>query len=219
MTPDYERAALKATEILIRFGISSAPVSPLPILKRIPGVVVTTYQSMSDKTNQDRACLLSMFNGRSQDAFTAVNMKDGKPQYIVTYNQLLSTVIIQRALARELGHIVLGHDGSLPEEIRNLEAVAFANHLLCPRPLIHLILASGTRLTVETFGSVTGCYDHCLSCIRKLPAVHVPAEMNRTVRDNFMPYFLNFFDYQRSAAPKDVTALADFGTFMDGYEE
>jgi hypothetical protein len=174
---------------------------------------------MSDKINQDRACLLSMFNGRSQDAFTAVNMKDGKLQYIVTYNQLLSTVIIQRALARELGHIVLGHDGSLPEEIRNLEAVAFANHLLCPRPLIQLILASGTRLTVETFGSVTGCYDHCLSCIRKLPAVHVPAEMNRTVRDNFMPYFLNFFDYHRSAAPKDVTALADFGTFMDGYEE
>ena len=219
MTPDYERAALKATEILIQFGITSAPVDPLPILKRIPGVVVTTYQSMSDSMNQDRSCLLSMFNGRSQDAFTAVNMHDGKPQYIVTFNQLLPSVIIQRSLARELGHIVLGHDGTLPEDVRHQEAVCFANHLLCPRPLIRLILAAGIRLTVETFGSVTGCYDHCLSCIRKLPATHVPAELNRTVRDNFMPYFLNFFDYQRSAALKDGTALADFGTYMDGYEE
>ena len=47
----------------------------------------------------------------------------------------------------------------------------------------------------------------------------MPAELNRIVRDNFMPYILNFFEYQRHAAQYDGSALADLGTYMDNYEE
>ena len=219
MTPDYQKAAIKATETLIKFGINSAPVSPLPILKNTPGVLVFSYQSISNHIDQDRRCVISMFGDGNQDAFTTVNMKDGKPQYIVTYNQQLSSVFVQRSLARELGHIILGHDGTLPEAVRNEEAKAFANHLLCPRPMIHAFQAAGLRITTEMIGNLTGCFDYCLSCMRRIPAVSVPVELNRLVRDQFMDYIVNFIEYYRNATLTDGSALADFGSYMDGYEE
>ena len=219
MTPDYNRAAIKATETLIKYEINSAPVSPLPILKKIPGVLVVSYESMSNDVDLDRQCVMSLFGETNQDAFTSVNVKDGKTYYLVTYNQRLSQVLIQRALARELGHIVLGHDGSRPEDVRNEEARCFAHHLLVPRPLIHAVTAAGFRLTTEVLGNLTGCFEYCLSCMRKTPGAAVPADLNRAVRDQFMPYILNFIEFQRSAAHTDGSALADFGTYMDLYKE
>ena len=220
MTPDYLNAAIKATETLIKYGISSAPVSSLPILKKIPDVIVVSYESMSNIVDQDRQCVISLFGEKNQDAFTSVNIyPDGRKHYLVTYNQRLSQVFVQRALARELGHIILCHDGTRPEDVRNEEARCFAHHLLCPRPLIHSIQATGLRLTKEVLGNVTGCYDYCLSCIRKTPGVSVPAELNRAVRDLFMPYIKDFFEFERYASLKDGSALADLGTYMDNYEE
>lgn len=219
MTPDYEFAAEMALDTLYKYGIDSAPVAPLPILKQIPGVLVVTYESMSQAVDQDRRCVMDLFGEKNQDAFTSFSMDHGKPRYLVTYNQRLPIALIQRALARELGHIILGHDGSRPEDVRNEEAKCFANHLLVPRPLIHALQAMNIRITVEVLGNVTGCYDFCLSCLRKLPAVHPAAELNRAVRDQFLPYIKNLFEYQRYAMLSDGSALADFGTFMEGYEE
>ena len=218
MTPDFERAALAAAETLVKYRVSSAPVSPLSILKQIPGVLVVSYQSMADDSGMDRDCVLDLF-GESHDAFTSVNLKNGKPQYLVTYNQRLSSVLVQRGLARELGHIILGHDGSRPEDVRNEEAKCFANHLLSPRALIHAIRSAGFPLTMELLGNLTGCYEYCLSCMRRLPATHVPAELNRIIRDNFSPYVQNFLGFWRVASDTDHSAVADFGSYMEGYEE
>ena len=219
MTPDYQRAAIAATEMLIQHHISSAPVSPLPLLKQTSGVLVVSYETMSIDMNTPRQCVMNLFGQNAQDAFTSVNITEGAPQYLVTYNQQLPAFVVHRALARELGHIILGHDGSRPEEVRNEEARCFAHHLLAPRALIHSIQATGLRLTTEVLGSLTGCYDLCLSCMRRQPPVHVPAELNRAVRDAFLPYIINFCNYQRVATHRDGSALADFGTYMEGYEE
>jgi len=219
MTPDYERAAIAATETLKKYNVTSAPVSPLPILEMFPDVLVVTYADMSALVDRSRCDVIRMLGEKNQDACTTVNIHDGKPQYLVTYNQQLPLFLVQRALARELGHIVLGHDGTQPEDVRYEEARAFANHLLCPRPLIHAIQAINLRVTTEVVGNLTGCYDYCLSCMRKLPPVHVPADLNRAVRDQFMPYILNFFNFQRYASRRDGSAIADFGSYMEGYEE
>lgn len=219
MTPDYERAAIKATETLIKHQIGTAPVDPLPLLKTTPGVLVFTFEEVSNQTNVDRKDILNSLGCKNQDAVTTVFIDEGQPKYVVTYNRLLSSGIVSRALARELGHIILGHDGSKPEDVRNEEAKAFAHHLLCPRPLIHAIQATGIKLTVETLGNVTGFYDYCVSCIRKQPSVKVPAELNRLVRDQFMPYVLNLFEYQQYASLKDGSALVDLGAYMNDYEE
>lgn len=219
MTPDYERAAIKATEILIKYGINTAPVDPLPILKKTPGVLVMTFEEMSNKINVERKELIDMFGCENQDAVTTAYVNGDRIHYVVTYNRMLSSRIIDRALARELGHIVLGHDGTRQEKVRNEEAKCFAHNLLCPRALIHSIQATNMRLTVELLGNITGFYDHCLSCLRKQPELHVPAELNRIVRDNFKPYIMNLFEFQRYASLKDGSALADLGTYMEGYVE
>ena len=219
MTPDYENAAIKATETLIKFGINSAPVDPLPILKKIPGVLVMSFEDMSKKAQMERKDVLDMFGCDNQDAVTTVFRNDGGLRYVVTYNRILPASIVDRALARELAHIILGHDGSKPEDVRNEEARCFAKHLLIPRPLIHAIQATGIRITTEVMNNLTGCNDYCVSCMRKLPPVHVPAELNRAVRDLMLPYVLNFFEYEQHNDHPDGSALADLGNYMEGYEE
>ena len=219
MTPDYERAAIKASETLIKHQIGTAPIDPLPILKQTPGVLVFTFEEMSNKNNVDRKEILDTLGCKNQDAVTTVFLDNDDLKYVVTDTRMRSSGMISRALARELGHIVLGHDGSKPEDVRNEEAKCFAHHLLCPRALIHSIQAAGIKLTVETIGNVTGFYDSCLSCIRKQPSIKVPAELNRLIRDQFMPYVLNLFEYQRYASLKDGSALADIGAYMNDYEE
>lgn len=219
MTPDYENAAIKATETLIKFGISTTPIDPLPMLKKTPNVYVMTFSEMSEKTSVDRCDILRTLGQQNQDAITTVFSEDGERKYIVSYNMLLPAKYVDRALARELGHIVLGHDGSRQEDVRDAEARCFAHHLLCPRPLIHSIQATGIRFTVDMLGSVTGCYDYCLSCMQKLPPVHVPPDLNRKLRDQLMPYLINLFEFLRYASMRDGSAVADLGTFMEGYEE
>lgn len=218
MTPNYEAAAVKAAETIIKYGICSAPVMPLPILKRMPGVLVVSFTEMSQFSGIDRKNLVTMFGEENQDAVTAVYRKNGKLVYLVTFNQHLPIYMIQRSLAREMGHIVLGHDGSLPEDVRIAEAKAFAKHLLCPRPLIRAIQDSGIRFSIEVLGNMTGCYGRCLASMRKIPGVSVPAELNRKVREQFADYAANFLDYQ-AFVTGDESTLADFGTFMDGYVE
>ena len=218
MKPDYEKAAIKAAETLIKYGICSAPVLPLPIIKRMPGVLVVSFAEMSQSSGIDRKNLVTMFGNENQDAVTSVHNKNGKLVYLVAFNQRLPIYMIQRSLAREMGHIVLGHDGSLPEDVRLAEAQAFAYHLICPRPLVHAVKESGIRFSVEVLGNMTGCYERCLQGMRHTPGVHVPAELNRQVRDQFSEYLNNYLDYQ-TFVREDESVTADFGTFMEGYEE
>ena len=219
MTPDFDRAATKAAEILIKYGINSAPIDPVPIFKKAPGFNVVTFTEMSRTLGMDRQDLLSSFSSENHDAVSSVQLKDGKKHYLVAYNMRLPQYIVQRALAREMGHIVLGHDGTRPEDVQNAEALCFAHHLLCPRALIHAIQDAGVKITVEVLGNTTGCYERCLIGMRHTPATHVPPELNRKVRDQFADYLADFLDFQTYLSQEDDSMIANFGTFMDGYEE
>ena len=219
MTPDFEKAALLATETLIKYNIGAAPVFPLQILKRMPGVLVLSFSELSTRIDIERKKLVTMFGLENQDAVTSIQIEDGKLRYLVAYNQLLPFNMLQRALAQELGHILLGHNESVPEEIRVMEAKCFTKHLLCPRAMIHAIHESGKPLTVEAFGSITGCYGRCQSMIRQLPGIHIPVELNRKIKELFAAYVDNFISYQSFLVQKDTSPLADLGTYMDFYEE
>ena len=219
MTPDYERASIAAYQMLIKHKINTAPVDPLPVFKRTPGCLVLSFTELSGRIGMDRDNLLTMFETESHDAVTSTHFDDGKLRYLVTYNQRLPLYLLQRALARELGHIVLGHDGSRPEEVRMAEAYCFAHHFLCPRPLIHAVQQSGIPFTVEMLGAMTGCYERCLQGMRKTPAVHVPADLNRAVRDQFADYIANFLDFESYLSKSDESMLANLGSYMEGYEE
>ena len=219
MSPDAERAALMATETLIKYQVSSAPVDPLPILKKLPNVLVYTFTDIAQTAGVNRESILKMFGENDQDAGTIVADDHGAPRYFTVYNQRLPYVLVQRAIARELGHIVLGHDGTRPDDVRTEEALIFARHLLCPRPLLAAIRDAGLPLTVELIGSVTGCRKRCLDGIRVTPGAHIHPKFNRFVRDQFADYVENFVSYAVTVAPRDDSPLADFGTYMDNYKD
>ena len=217
MLPNYERSALLAMQTLIDNKISTTPIIPLPIFKRRKDVLVLSFTELSNMIDIDRTSLVAMF-GANQDASTFyVNTE--KVKYIVAYNQRLPFYMLQSGLSRELGHIILGHDGSRPEEVRSAEAYCFAHHLLCPRPLIRAIQDANITLTVEVVGSMTGCYERHLSKLRKEPSVYVPPELNRKVKEQFSDHIDNFINFIRFFGTGDDSTLADLGEYMDKYEE
>ena len=219
MTPNIDNAAIRAMETLITYGISSAPIDPIAILKRRHDVMVMSFTEMSYQCGMERNTLISRFGVENQDAITYVKQLEGRLVYVILYNQRLPFYMIQRGLARELGHIVLEHDGSRPEEVRAYEAQIFAYHLLCPRPLIRAIKDSNIRFSIEVLGNTTGCYEMCLTGMRHTPGANVPPEINRKVREQFADYIRNFVDFMSLIQSNDMSVLADFGTYMDNYEE
>ena len=213
---DLDNAATLAAETLVKYNVRFAPVSPMKILEQMDNVIVISFSELGEKNGVDRRDILSTF-GRIRDAVTSIHTQSGSKKIVIAYNRLLPFSLIQRALARELAHIVLQHGD--PTEETKQEAECFANHLLCPRPLIHSVTATGIRLTEDMLANLTGVFDQTLISIRHVPGTSVPPGLNRFVRGQFLPFILNFLDYYRTVMPKDGSALADLGTFMDGYKE
>ena len=70
MTPNYDRAATAAAEILIKYGICTAPVDPIPIFKKADGFNVVTFTEMSHIIGIDRQDLLSSFDASNHGLST-----------------------------------------------------------------------------------------------------------------------------------------------------
>lgn len=211
MTPDYNNAATKAAETLIKYGVKSAPVSPLPILEQMENVIVTSFSDMNESFGD-----LPLF-GSNVDAITSIHKEDGTAKYVVAYNNILPVSVIQRALAREMGHIVLKHEGTSQKNAE--EALCFARHLLCPRPLIYAVQSTGIRVTKDLVANLTGIFEQTMVGLRRTPGTDVPASMNNFIRRQFIPFVISIFDYYRSRMIYDGSALADFGTYMDNYKD
>ena len=216
---DIDKAATAAAETLLKYHVSFAPVIPLPILKSLPNVLVLSFAEMASRIGIDRKNIITTLGSDNRDVVTTVTGINGKLRYFVAYNQRLPFYMLQRALARELGHIIMEHDGTKPEEVRQEEALYFARHFLCPRPLIKALQDNIKPLTIETVGNVTGCYERCLLGIRRTPGAHTPAGLNRKLKEQFSDYINNFLDCQTILTNNDITDIADFGTYMDNYTE
>ena len=213
---DYTKAATRAIETLIEFGVTSSPVSPLPMLKKMNNVSVVPFSDLSELSRM-RVLDFSTAFKNNFDAMTTAYTKHGSVHYIVAYNSFLPFSVLQRALAREMGHIVLGHVEYSEEN--NEEALCFAHHLLCPRPLIHALQATCLRVTTDLIANITGTFDHSIALMRKIPRTDVPMNLNRFVRNQITPFVMNFFNFYQTTVLDDGSALADLGTFMEGYCE
>lgn len=219
MMPDYDRAAIAAMQLLIDRKITETPIDPLPILKNYPGVRVMSFSRMADEAGIDREDLIPMV-GKCMDACTFkldMHMKD--VEYVVVYNMRLPFEIVWRGVARELGHIVLGHDGSRTIEARMAEAMCFSHHLLSPRPILRMIQDAGVPFTLDVLANTTGCIDECVHDMQSIPATHVPSVMNRQVKEQFSRGINEYLRFYAASPKKDQSPLLNFGTFMDGYEE
>ena len=219
MTPDYDRAVTAAMQTLIDNHITETPIDPLPILKRWPGVRVISFARMANEAALERDELIPLFV-RNQDAATfRLGMELDDVEYVVVYNTRLPFEIVCRGIARELGHIVLGHDGvTRPYEIRRAEAMCYAHHLLSPRPILQ-ILRESMPLTMNILSDTTGCIDECVEDMRSIPGTHVPAELNRQVRDLFARGIQEYVRFHQALHHVDNSQVIDLGTYIDGYEE
>lgn len=218
--PDLDRAATAAMRLLIENNITETPVNPLPIMLNYPGVRVLPYTKMALDAGMDRKDLVPIFG--NQDAATfRLNMPSlDNVNYVVVYNMRLPFEIIWRAIARELGHIVLDHDGiTRPQAVRMAEAVCFAHHLISPRPVLHFLSQSGVPLTMNVLTNTTGCSDECVDEMQTIPGVHVDPAINAQVRDLFAPHLKEFINFHNSSPKQDKSPLLDLGTFMDYYKE
>ena len=219
-TPDYQTAAVKALEILIEHKITETPINPLPILLNYPGVRVMPFTNMADRAGVDRDDLVPMF-GKNQDAATFhLNMDIPDVSYVVVYNMRLPYEIIWRGVARELAHIVLRHDGATrTPEARMKEALCFAHHLICPRPVIRIIQDSGMPLTMSALANTTGCSDECVEDMQTIPGVYTPPELNRQVRCLFERGINEYIRFHMSSPMIDKSPVVDLGAYMTGYTE
>lgn len=211
---DYLKAATRANETLIRYNIRRTPVQPLPILEQIENVKVATFAELHNASSVD---LCRLGGGKFRDSCSMIYSENRKRKYLVAYNDLLPNPVLQKSLMTELGHVVLGHTERSAEN--ETEAKFFALHILCPRPLVHLMQAISMRITEDLLANLTGTLHETLFEIRRAPGVAVPARINRFIGNQFLPFMLNYFEYCRDVKPPDGSALVDFGTYMESYEE
>lgn len=219
--PDYDAAAVAAMKILIDRNITETPVNPLPILLDFKNVRVMPFTQMATDAGMARHDLVPMF-GPNQDAATFhLNMPGMEGiDYVVIYNMRLPYEIIWRGVARELGHIVLGHDGTTrPMDVRMAEAMCFAHHLISPRPVIRLMQESGMPLTMSALANTTGCSDECVADMQRIPGARVPREMNAKVKAQFARGIGEYIRFHIASPMPDHSPVLDLGTYMDLYEE
>ena len=69
MTPDFDRAATAAMEILIDQNVTETPIPSLQILLHFKNIRVMSFSSMAYNSEIDRKDLVPLF-GENQDAVT-----------------------------------------------------------------------------------------------------------------------------------------------------
>lgn len=220
MVPNFEAAAAAAMNLLIEKKITATPINSLSIALAYPGVRVMTFSEMATETGENRDDLVPLF-GKNQDAalFKLMQPIDGVA-YVLIYNRFLLVDVVSRGIARELGHIVMRHDGQTRSaDVRLAEANCFAHHLLSPRPVIRLLQESGIRITLDILAETTGCSSDCVKGLQAIPGVHVPKEINQKVKKQFEKGILEYVRFRSASNKTDTSPEIDFGSFMDYYED
>lgn len=219
-TPDLESAAVKAMEILISRNITETPINALSILLDQENVRVVPFTKIAIEAGIRRRDLVPMFEANQDAATFHLTMPDMQDvNYVVVYNMRLPHEMIRRGIARELGHIVLGHDGATrTKEARFAEAMCFAHHLLSPRPVIRLLQESAP-LTMNTLAQTVGCSGDCVDDMQKIPGVYVPKETNLQVKNLFAKGIREYLRFHLASPIPDRSPVLDLGTYMDNYEE
>lgn len=220
-TPDLDAAAIRAMEILRDHRITETPINPMPFLLEYENVRVMPFTKMAQAAGMERKDLVPLFGGNQDAALFHMTMLGMENiEYVLVYNMRLPIEIIYRGIARELGHIALRHDGMTRHpKARIAEAMCFAHHLLCPRPIISMVQKSGMPLTMDALTEIAGCSDVCVYDMQSIPGTHVPADLNREIRDLLAPHINEYISFHLSSPMKDRSNIIDVGSFMDYYEE
>ena len=218
---DCTTAATQATRALIKFGISRTPIYPQHILQHSQYASVITFGSDSE---YDEIVLntKTFFSSRANDFFMTLPYinKNGEDQYLFAMKRNAQIGKLKLSLAVELGHIYLGHTAMMRNGSRKQqEAECFATHLVFPRPVIQLLMDRGFVFTKRTFSRIFGDCEWCLDSILTAAPVTVSAELNRLLKEQFVPYIDTLEETGLLKIPTYNAPVLDLSRYMEGYEE
>lgn len=138
---DYHRATRNAYRTLIATGIDNLPVDVTAICGRCRNTKVLSFMEVRELLDNDYEPLI---DGPSRLAFTMRHTIGDTIHNLILWNDeeiSRSSGLYRFSLAHELGHIVLKH--TCADYVAELEANCFAQHLLCPRPVLEVLQPAG----------------------------------------------------------------------------
>lgn len=136
--PDYHRATRNAYRTLIATGIDNLPVDVTAICKRCRNTMVLSFSEARDLLCDED---FEPLDGPSRLAFTLRRTIDDQVHYLILWNNeemSRNSGLYRFSMAHELAHIVMKHEDGA-DYVTELEANCFAQHLLCPRPVLDVL--------------------------------------------------------------------------------
>ena len=184
--PNYHRAARLAYRTLIHLKIDKLPIDILSICSRCKETKVMSFSQAEQEFGMPEGYYLE--NGPSDSAFTIRRETDSKKQYFMLYNNdrfYNSVARLRFSLAHELGHILMQHETG--HVFSEMEANCFAQHLLCPAPLVEemkLEGESGIGQLSLFFGVSRSVASIVVKDLKRL-LQDVDLDMHQGIRDTF----------------------------------
>lgn len=139
--PDYHRATRNAYRTLLATGVDHLPVDVAALCARCQNTKVMSFHEARHLFDDFEP----LWDGPSRMAFTMRRALNGKIHNLILWNDeemSPGSGLYRFSLAHELGHIVLRHSQDA-SYVAELEANCYAQHLLCPRPVLEVLQPRG----------------------------------------------------------------------------
>lgn len=136
--PNYHRATRQAYRTLLAAKIDRLPVDVVEICARCHDTTLVSFRAARDIMGWE---FDPFFDGPSRYAITIRRWRDGRAYHTIIWNDeemSHNSGQFRFAIAHELAHVILRHPGGL-HPASELEANVYAQHLLCPRPVLEVI--------------------------------------------------------------------------------
>lgn len=216
---DCTTAATQAARALIKFGIARTPIYPQQIVQASDR---STMVSFSDPNEiDDIVGTNSVFTCENENLVwtSVIPEENGINSYLFTVNRTAPMGQLKLALAVELGHVYLGHGANiLGSDKARMEAECFALHLVFPRALIRLLQEREVVLTKVMFSRIFGDCEWCLDRLLNANPVSISPDLNRLVREQFVPYVDKLNDIGIFLTDP-VGDQLDLSKYMEGYKD
>lgn len=137
--PNRQRAIHKAYQSLLKLSHNQLPIDILSICKKCKRTAVFSYKEAQRNYGIPLELMLQVSHYAYIDRRCSTI-----PAWVLLYNDdpfYTSVARLRFTLAHELGHIVLGHTAD--DVVTNIEANLFAQHILCPAPVLAAVIRHG----------------------------------------------------------------------------
>ena len=219
-TADCITAATQALRAIVKFDITRTPVYPHKILQQSQLATMVSFEQAGELDEIILNTKLTAFRQMNDMVMSSVfTTPNGENHYIFAVNRKAPMGKVRLALAVELGHIYLGHEKHLiNSKKKHNEAECFAIHLEFPRPAIRLLMDRGFVFTKSSFSRIFGDCEWCIDTILNAKPMSVSPELNRLVKEQFLPH-IDLLDETGILSMPAYGEKLDLSKYMDGYED